>query len=129
MLPLNYAILDYQNIELPCFHYNGSTGVSFLLQQCLSLDDFSEYWTFRLLCFWTIRLLDIRTIGPSDYWAFRLLGLRTIRPLDYWAFGLSDLWTIGPSDYRADTRFLLKMTCFISRCTSFCNRHMEVLKC
>jgi hypothetical protein len=24
---------------------------------------------------------------------------------------------------------LLKMTCFISRCTSFCNRHMEVLKC
>ena len=95
MLPLNYAILDYQNIELPCFHYNGSAGVSFLLQQCLSLDDFSEYWTFRLLCFWTIRLLDIRTIGPSDYWAFRLLGLRTIRPLDYRTFRLLGLRTIG----------------------------------
>ena len=121
MLPLNYAILDYQNIELPCFHYNGSAGVSFLLQQCLSLDDFSEYWTFRLLCFWTIRLLDIRTIGPSDY--------QIIGPSDYQTFGLSDLQTIGPSDYRDDTRFLLKMSCFISRCTSFCNRHMEVLKC
>ena len=125
MLPLNYAILDYQSIELPCFHYNGSADVSFLLQQCLSLDDFSEghseYWTFRLL--------DYQTIGHSYYWAFGLSGLRIIGPSDYQTFGLSDLCTIGPSDYRTDTRFLLKLTCFISRCTSFCNRHMKGLKC
>jgi hypothetical protein len=85
MLPLNYAILDYQSIELPCFHYNGSAGVSFLLQQCLSLDDFSEghseYWTFRLL--------DYQTIGHSDYQAFELSDLWTIGPSYYWAFGLS----------------------------------------
>ena len=85
MLSLNYAILDYQSIELPCFHYNGSAGVSFLLQQCLSLDDFSkghsEYWTFRLL--------DYQTIGHSDYQAFELSDLWTIGPSYYWAFGLS----------------------------------------
>ena len=79
MLPLNYAILDYQSIELPCFHYNGSAGVSFLLQQCLSLDDFSE--------------------GHSEYWTFRLLDYQTIGHSDYQAFELSDLWTIGPSYY------------------------------
>ena len=49
MLPLNYAILDYHSIKR-CFHYNGSAGVSFLLQQCIALDDFSEghsdYYTF-----------------------------------------------------------------------------------
>jgi hypothetical protein len=43
------AILDYHSIKR-CFHYNGSAGVSFLLQQCIALDDFSEghsdYYTF-----------------------------------------------------------------------------------
>jgi hypothetical protein len=52
-LPLNYAVLYYHCIELLCFHYNGSGGVSFLLQQCIALDDFSEghsdYWTFGLV--------------------------------------------------------------------------------
>jgi hypothetical protein len=42
MLPLNYAILDYHSIELLCFRYNESAGVSFLLQQCIALNDFSE---------------------------------------------------------------------------------------
>ena len=91
MLPLNYAILDYQSIELPCFHYNGSAGASFLPQPGLSFDDFSEghseYWTFRLLAY--------QTIGHWDYRAFKLLGLRTIRPLDYRTFVLLGLQTIG----------------------------------
>ena len=64
MLPLNYAILDYHSIKR-CFHYNGSAGISFLLQQCIALDDFSE--------------------GHSDYWsfgrylAFELSGRRHLR--------------------------------------------------
>jgi hypothetical protein len=90
MLSLNYDILDYHSIEL-CFHYNGSSGISFLLQQCIALDDFSEghsdYWTFGLSCLWTIRL--------SDYWAFGILDFRTIGLSDYLAFGLLGVRTIG----------------------------------
>jgi len=67
---LFYIIIAYNF----CFYYNESAGVSFLF----ALDDFSEghsdYWTFGLLGFRIIRLLSIRTIGPSDYRAFWLLG-------------------------------------------------------
>ena len=76
MLPLNYAILDYHSIKR-CFHYNGSAGISFLLQQCIALDDFSE--------------------GHSDYYTFGRLNLRTIGLSDYRAFGQLGLWTIGPT--------------------------------
>ena len=94
-----YILRKYHIIELLCFHYNGSAGVSFLLQQCIALDNFleghSDYRAFGLLGF--------RTIGSSDYWAFGLLGIRTIGHSVYRAFGLLDLRTIGPSDYWADT--------------------------
>ena len=83
-----YILRKYHIIEPLCFHYNGSAGVSFLLQQCIALDNVLE--------------------GHSDYRAFGLLGFRTIEHSDYWhsvyrAFGLLDLRTIGPSDYWADT--------------------------
>jgi hypothetical protein len=78
-----YYILRKYHIEPICFHYNGSTGVSFLLQQCIALDNFLE--------------------SRSDYRAFGLLGFRTIGHSVYRAFGLLDLRTIGPSDYWADT--------------------------
>jgi hypothetical protein len=52
LLPLEYAILDYHSIELLCFHYNGSVGVSFLLQQRIAFGHFperhSDYFTFGL---------------------------------------------------------------------------------
>jgi hypothetical protein len=82
----------YHSIELLCFHYTGSAGVSFLVQPYIALDDFRKV---------------IRTIGPSDnwafglsdYWAFTLLVLQSIWASDYWTFGLSDLrTTIGTSD-------------------------------
>ena len=76
-----YILRKYHIIELLCFHYNGSAGVSFLLQQCIALDNFLE--------------------GHSDYRAFRLLGFRTIGHSEYWAFGLSGLRALGPSDYRS----------------------------
>jgi hypothetical protein len=66
MLPLNYDILDYQSIEILCFRYNESAGISFLLQQCIALDDLSEGHSD----YWAVRLLSFRTIGTSDYWAF-----------------------------------------------------------
>jgi hypothetical protein len=82
----------YHSIELLCFHYTGSAGVSFLVQQYIALDDFSQghsdYRAFGLMGFRTIGLLGLRIIGPSDYLGFGLLGLRTIGPSDYWDFGL-----------------------------------------
>jgi hypothetical protein len=65
-----YILRKYHIIEPLCFHYNGSAGVSFLLQQCMALEGHSDYRAFGLLGF--------RTIGHSDYWAFGLSGLRTI---------------------------------------------------
>ena len=60
-----YYILRKNHIIEPlCFHYNGSAGVSVLLQQCIALDNFLE--------------------GHSDYRAFGLLGIRSIGPSDYW---------------------------------------------
>jgi hypothetical protein len=76
MLPLNYATLDYHSIEILCFRYNELAGVSFLLQQCIALNDFSE------------GLSNYRIIGYSDYRALGLLGFRTMGPSDYWDFGL-----------------------------------------
>ena len=88
MLPLNYAILDYHSIEIFCFRYNESAGVFF--------------FTSTVHCFGrffgrSFGLLDLRTIGISDYRAFGLLGLRTIGPSDYRAFGLLCIRTIGPT--------------------------------
>jgi hypothetical protein len=51
-----YILRKYHIIEPLCFHYNGSAGVSFLLQQCIVLDNFLE--------------------GHSDYRAFGLFGIR-----------------------------------------------------
>ena len=68
MLPLNYATLDYHSIEILCFRYNELAGVSFLPQQCIALNDFSE------------GLSNYRIIGYSDYRDLGLLGLRTIGP-------------------------------------------------
>ena len=70
MLPLNYATLDYHSIEILCFRYNELAGVSFLLQQCIALNDFSE----GLSNYRALGLLGFRTMGPSDYWDFGLLG-------------------------------------------------------
>jgi hypothetical protein len=78
-----YILRKYHIIEPLYFHYNGSVGVSFLLQHCIALDNFLE--------------------GHSDYRAFGLLGFRTIGHSVYRAFGLLDIRTIGPSDYWADT--------------------------
>ena len=77
MLSLKYAILYYHSIKLVCFHYNGSAGVSFLLQQCIHFSEVhSDYWAIGLLDLRIIGLSDYRTIAYSDYWAFELLGHR-----------------------------------------------------
>ena len=91
-ITIKICYFRYHSIELLCFHYTVSAGVSFLVQQYIALDDFSQghsdYRAFRQLGFRTIGLLGLRIIGPSDYLDFGLLGLRTIGPSDYWDFGL-----------------------------------------
>ena len=94
MLPLNYAILDYHSIEILCFRYNESAGVSFFTSTVHCFERFFGR-SFVLLDLRTIDLSDLRTIGISDY--------RTIVYSDYRAFGLLGFRTIGPSDYWADT--------------------------
>jgi hypothetical protein len=81
ILPLSYAILDYNSIELLCFHYNGSTVVYF--------------FTSTVHCFG-------RFFGKS----FGLMDCRTIERSDDRAFGLLGYRIIGQSDYRADTMCL-----------------------
>ena len=108
-----YVIIKLCIYNFSVFIIMDRQAISFLIQQCIALDDFSEghsdYWAFGLLRFrtighseyWAFGLLDLRTIEISDYWAFGLLGLRTIGTSDYWAFGLSGLRTTGLSYYRA----------------------------
>ena len=92
-----YVIIKLCIYNFSVFIIMDRQAISFLIQQCIALDDFSEghsdYWAFGLLRF--------RTIGHSEYWAFGLLDLRTIEISDYWAFGLLGLRTIGTSDYWA----------------------------
>jgi len=84
-----YILRKYHIIEPLCFHYNGSTCVSFLLQQCIALDNFLEGHS---------DYLGFRTIGHSVYRAFGLLGIRSIGPPDYWTFGLLGRHRLGHSD-------------------------------
>ena len=103
---LCYLILSQHRTSLLFNNnYNGSAGVSFYFNRrtvhCLfgrflgrpfGLLDLrtighSDYWTFGLSY--------LRTIGLSDYRTFGLLGFRIIRPQDYWTFGLSGLRTFG----------------------------------
>ena len=82
VLPLNYTTLDYNSIELLCFHHNFSAGVSFILQHCITRQYYSFHNRFgRFLG----RSFD-RTIGPLDYWTFGLLDFRA-----YTLFVLKDL--------------------------------------
>jgi hypothetical protein len=90
MLPLNYDILDYQSIEILCFRYNESAGISFLLQQCIALDDLSEGHSD----YWAVRLLSFRTIGTSDYWAFWLFGGQRKSILENWNLIPGAFWCI-----------------------------------
>ena len=115
MLKVDYQVSTRQS--------EGSASVSFLLQQCIDLDDFSEGHSD----YWAVELLDLQTIEPLNYWAFGLSGLQPIELSDYWPFGLLDLRTIGPSNNRTVTVYWrLTAVQFITYvCTQTCDMILQ----